>query len=272
MLKRPHFIALGVAGLLALVVLNLPHHTAAQLKLAIGSLFLPLFGLTKSAHEATENTGEKLTTRAELLRENDALRRTNQVLQLAAAQAEVLLRDNNRLRQINGWQEQSPWKNRLRLAHVVARDPANWWQSIHIDLGSRSGMQADLPVLTTDGYLIGHVTAVSVTRSVVDLVGSPNFHVSARVEKSDRTIENGIISGGASLLDTTLVVLTHLPPTSTVKAGQPVVTSGMGLLPPGIRIGQVADAPRAAELGFAEARVKLGADPSALEEVWVLMP
>ena len=44
MLRRPHYIAVGLVVLLALLVLNLPGRATARLKLAIGSLFLPLFG------------------------------------------------------------------------------------------------------------------------------------------------------------------------------------------------------------------------------------
>ena len=59
MIKRPHIIALGLVLLLALVVLNLPHNAANQLKLAIGSLFLPLFGVSKSAHQLAEKAGTR---------------------------------------------------------------------------------------------------------------------------------------------------------------------------------------------------------------------
>ena len=51
MLKRPHYIALGLVVLLTLVILNLPSQTTARLKLGIGSLFLPLFGLASSAQQ-----------------------------------------------------------------------------------------------------------------------------------------------------------------------------------------------------------------------------
>ena len=44
MLKKSHYIALGVIGLLVVILLHLPQQTAARLKLAIGGLFLPLFG------------------------------------------------------------------------------------------------------------------------------------------------------------------------------------------------------------------------------------
>ena len=64
-----------------------------------------------------------------------------------------------------------------------------------------------------------------------------------------------------------------LPNNGNLKPGQTVVTSGMGgIFPPGIPIGKIADF-HSAELGMlTEARVKLGANLSALEEVWVLFP
>ncbi len=58
MLRRPHYIALGLIVLLTLVILNLPGHTTARLKLAIGSLFLPLFGLAGSAHQPAGTAGD----------------------------------------------------------------------------------------------------------------------------------------------------------------------------------------------------------------------
>lgn len=175
MFKRPHFIALGLIGLLALVILNLPQQTASQFRLAIGSLFLPLFGLSRSSQQLAREAGDAVTSRAELLRQNEALRRTNQVLELAAAQADALRRENDHFRQIYAWQLQSPWRNRLRLARVISRDPANWWQVVQIDLGSRDSMQQGLPVLTPDGFLVGRIATVSLTRSDVMLISETHL-------------------------------------------------------------------------------------------------
>ena len=268
MLKRPHFIALGLVGLLALIVLNLPHHAASQIKLAIGGFFLPLFGLSRSSQQLAKEAGDAVTTRAELLRENQELRRTNQVLQVLSSQAQATLAENDRLRDMLGWQRQSPWRDHLRLASVIARDPANWWQIIQIDLGSRDGMKMDLPVLTPTGELIGRISAVSLTRSEVMLVGDVNCRISARVENSGET---GIIVGGASTVDHTLVTLSYLSGVGQLKPGQAVLTSGMGVFPGGIRIGRLAEESHMTEQGFAEVTLKLWADPGALDEVWVLM-
>ncbi len=273
MLKRPHFIALGVVGLLALVILNLPQHTAGRIKLAIGSLFLPLFGLSRSTHQVAREAGDAATSRAELLRENEAFRRTNQVLQLTAAQNEALIRQNNEWRRLYGWQQQSPWKDRLRLGRVVARDPANWWEVLYVDLGSRNGMQVDLPVLSADGYLVGRIASVGLTRSEVLLISNPNCKVSAQIEKTTgKATETGIIKGAAGPLDNTLVALGLFAAASSAKPGEYVSTSELSIFPRGIRIGQIAEAPETTELGSAEVRVKLFANLSGLEEVWVLTP
>lgn len=254
--------------LLALVVLNLPHHAASQIKLAIGGLFLPLFGLSKSSQQLARQAGDALTPRAELLRQNQELRRTNQVLQQYAVQADAIFRENDRLRDLLDWQRQSPWKDRLHLASVIARDPANWWQIVQIDLGSRDGMKTDLPVLAPNGELVGRVSAVSLTRSEVMLIGDANCRISARIEKNGET---GIIIGGSSTVDHTLVTLSFLSGAGNSKPGQSVVTSGIGVFPGGIRVGQLAEEPHMTEQGFAEVTVKLWADPGALDEVWVLM-
>ena len=74
MLKRPHYIALGLVVLLTLVILNLPSQTTTRFKLGIGSLFLPLFGLASSSQQLAGTAGEAIVPRRELLRLNDGLR------------------------------------------------------------------------------------------------------------------------------------------------------------------------------------------------------
>ena len=59
MLKRSHYIGLSLVVLLTLVMLNLPEKTAARLKLGIGSVFLPLFGLAGSSQELADKAADK---------------------------------------------------------------------------------------------------------------------------------------------------------------------------------------------------------------------
>ena len=267
MLKRSHYIALGLVVLLTLVIFNLPSQSTARLKLGIGSLFLPLFGLASSAQQVAGTTESALVPRRELLKLNDGLRRENQQLRLQAMQSEETARENARLRQLVGWQRQNPWKRKL--AKVVLREPANWWRTVQIDLGSRDGLRVDLPVLTVHG-LIGRISSVSLTRSQVTLLGDPNCKVSARVENETR--DAGVI-GPSGPLETDLVALGYLSRNASLKPGQSVVTSGVGgIFPPGIPIGKVVDVQPVDYGSRAEARVKLAANLNALEEVWVKFP
>ena len=267
MLKRLHYISLGLVVLLTLVILNLPSQTSARFKQGIGSLFLPLFGLASSAQQLTGAAGDAVMPRGELLKLNDGLRRENQQLRLQAMQAQETTNENARLRQLLGWQRQTSWK--LKLAKVVLREPANWWRTVQIDLGSRDGLRVNLPVLTMDG-LVGRISSVSLTRSQVVLLGDPNCKVSARVDNETR--DTGII-GPSGPLDTEFVGLGFLSRNANLKPGQNVVTSGDGgIFPKGIPIGKVVDV-QPADYGLrTEARVKLAANLNALEEVWVMFP
>jgi len=267
MLKRPHYIALGLLVLLTLAILNLPSQTTARLKLSVGGLFLPLFGLANSAHQLAAAAGDAVVPRRELLRLNDSLRRENQQLRLQAMQTQETASENARLRQLLGWQRQSSWK--LKLAKVVLREPANWWRTVQIDLGSRDGLRVNLPVLTIDG-LVGRISAVGLTRSQVVLLGDPNCKVSARVENESR--DSGVI-GASGPLDAEFAQLGFLSRNAKLKPAQIVVTSGEGgIFPAGIPIGKIVDV-QAADYGLrTEAQVKLAANLNALEEVWVMFP
>ena len=265
MLRRPHYIALGLVVLLTLIILNLPSRTAARFKLGIGSVFLPLFGLASSAHQLAVAAGDTVMPRSELLKQLENVRQENQQLRIQAMQTEGAFRENTRLRQLLGWQRQTPWK--LKLAKVVLREPSNWWRTLQIDLGSRDGLQVNQPVLTAEG-LVGRVSSVGLTRSQVLLLGDPDCRVSAQVENEAH--DSGII-GASGPLNSEFVQMGYLSGNASLKPGQSVRTSGNGgIYPPNIPIGTVVDS-QTVEYGLATAaRVKLAANLNALEEVWVM--
>lgn len=268
MFKRPYYIAVAILAVLTLLVLNLPSRTTARLKTALGSIFLPLFGMASGTQQAAAKIGDNLLPKSELIAANDAFRRQNQELRLQLAQTEVMVKENERLRQLVGWQKQNRWN--VKLARVIYRDPANWWRTVQIDLGSRNGLSNNVPVLSPEGFLIGRVSSVSLTKSQVVLIGDSNCKVPAIVE--NETHSQGVIVGGGPF-DSSFVNLTHLPSSATIKPGQRVSTSELSAIyPKGILIGMVAEA-RPVESGLIlEADVKLAANLSSLEEVWVLFP
>jgi rod shape-determining protein MreC len=267
MFKQKNYFALGAVVFVAVLILSLPTRATDRIKLALGSWFLPLFGLAGAAQQLPADLADSTLPRRELLQQIDKLRRENQQLKSQAVQSIAIARENDQLRGLLGWQRQAPW--RLKLANVVMRDPANWWRTVQIDLGSRDGLRVDLPVITASG-LVGRVSSVSLMRSQIVLIGDPNCRVSATVENAAHDMGVIIASGP---IDTSLVELTYLASSANLKPGQSVVTSGLGgVFPKGIPIGQVVDS-RSVEYGlYTEARVKLSANLGSLEQVWVLFP
>lgn len=252
--------------LLTLVILNLPSQATFRLKRGLGSLFLPLVGLSSSTQEVAGQAGDLMTTRSALLRENALLKRENERMLAGEAQAQELARENAELRRLLGWKQQQRWK--LRLANVILRDPSNWWRTVQIDLGSRDGVTTNMPVLASDGTLVGRISSVSLTRAQVLLLGDPNLKVSARVDNDTR--DTGVI-GSSGPVESEFVEMGYLTKNAVLKPGQAVLTSGNGgIFPAGIPIGQIVDA-QAVDYGLRiTARVKLAANLDALERVWVL--
>lgn len=268
MFKRPYYIAVALVALLTLLALNLPGNTTARLKHVLGSLFVPLFGVTGSAQELTERVGNNLLPKSELIAANHALLRQNQELRLQLAQAEAIAQENERLRRLLDWQKQTRW--RVRAARVVYRDPANWWRAVQINVGSWHGISNNLPILSPEGFLVGRISAVGLTRSQVVLIGDANCKVPALVQNDSR--DTGVIGPGG-LFESSFVKLMHLPHTANLQPGQKVVTSGYSAIyRPDIPIGQVVESWWAESGLQPEARVKLAANLSSLEEVWVLLP
>src|SRR5262249_45358335 len=137
MLRRPHYIASGLIVVLTLIMLNLPGQTTARLKSAVSSVFLPLLGLTGSSQRLAERAGDSLASRSQLVHENEVLQHQNEELRIRLNQLDQIQRENDRLRQLLGWQQQKRWP--LKLARVTLHDPSNFWRTLQIDLGSRDG-------------------------------------------------------------------------------------------------------------------------------------
>jgi rod shape-determining protein MreC len=270
-MRRRHYILLALVIVLTFIVLKLPSRTATQFKLAIGSLYVAFFGLAGSAQQIGEKAGNAVVPRKDLLQQLEQLRRENAEIKVQLQRLSEVERENTHLRAQVGFKQSS--RVNIKLAHIIARDPANWWRNVHIDLGKRDGLRVDLPVRTADG-LVGRVSEVSETRARVVLLGDPGCPVSATVrDGQNKVVDQGVIKSAAAVLDESIVELNFLRNPGDVKPGQLVVTSDEGgLYPRGIRIGEVVDV-RPVDSGLVHvARVKLAVKMNLLDDVWVMMP
>jgi rod shape-determining protein MreC len=131
-------------------------------------------------------------------------------------------------------------------ANVIGRDPTLWYQTITVDKGSDDGVAMNDPV-TGDGALIGKVTTVDATVSIVTLITDHTYAVTAQV--LDGSGDTGVLVPAVGTPGQML--LEDLPPHASISKGDQVVTAGFkdpnnpaltSLYPPGLPIGQVSDA------------------------------
>lgn len=270
MLKRPHYIALGIVIILTFCLLKLPGRAAANLKLAISSLFLPLYGAAGSTQELIIRSSYAVVPRGELIRQLEVLQKERQETRLRLMQADEAMRENARLRDHFGIARQYPWKPLP--ARVSSHDTANWWRSLTIDRGSRDGVRTNCPVVTAEG-LVGRVAEVGFTHARVVLLGDPDCRVAVMVG-DERSREQGVIDpSSSSPLDSALVELNYLSRNAKLAAGQVVVTSGEGgIFPKGIVVGHVATFRDVGYGLYKEAMVRLAVKMNQLELVFVLKP
>jgi rod shape-determining protein MreC len=157
-------------------------------------------------------------------------------------------------------------------AHVIFRDPTLWYATIEVDKGSADGVHVDDPVIG-DGALVGKVSTVAPTVSVVTLITDHSYAVSAQV--LDQNGDSGVLVpqvGNPNQLLMQYIVDRRAP----IQVGQQVVTAGFkygpldSLYPPGIPIGQVSSANQNDLLNNGQVQVAPAADLRHLDAVQIL--
>ncbi len=132
-------------------------------------------------------------------------------------------------------------------AYVIQRDPNLWYSTVEVDKGSSDGVRRDDPVLA-DGALVGKISTVAPTVSIVTLITDHTYAVTAEVLETDA---NGVpTTGDTGVLvpavgNPNQLLLQFLPPSAQITKYNQVVTAGFrsnrldSLYPPGIPIGTV---------------------------------
>jgi rod shape-determining protein MreC len=149
--------------------------------------------------------------------------------------------ENARLKEMLGFRDASPY--RLRACRVISREPDSWWTTVQVNVGWQDDpdLAKDQPVVSPRG-VVGKTGEVSKYATQVILIVDKNCSISANVEG---THDQGIVKGEGNYEEgKPRVMVEYLPKTSTVAAGQFIVTSGLGpYFPAGLRLGTVTEVP-----------------------------
>jgi rod shape-determining protein MreC len=156
-------------------------------------------------------------------------------------------------------------------AYVIQRDPTLWYATVEVNKGSSDGVHKDDPV-TADGALVGRVSTVAPTVSIVTLITDHTYAVTAEVQ--DSSGDTGVLVPAVGNPDQML--LQFLPPQAPIVKGQQVVTAGFkangldSLYPPGIPIGTVSNASQNNLINNRQVQVSPSADLRHFDTVQIL--
>ena len=160
---------------------------------------------------------------------------------------------------------------RLEPARVARRDFSAWWQRMIIRKGSKHGITVGAPVVFAGG-VVGRITEVHRYTAVVDLVTSPTLRLAATVAGDTKPVsyqggENPTFGTPRGTVD---FVSTEI--NATPSSPKRLVTSGMGVFPPGLIIGEITRLEPSADGLFKNGDVQLDQRLGTLTEVTVLIP
>lgn len=160
----------------------------------------------------------------------ETLRSQNDELRKRVADLEEARLENERLKGLVSFVQSS--KTQAVGARVIGRPTNSWEGVITIDRGSDDQVRAGMPVVGPAG-LLGQTIDVTSRSSRVRLITDPNSGVAAMLQSSRKEgIVRGSIEGKISLEFVSME--------TTVRAGDVVITSGMGgVYPKGLIIGEV---------------------------------
>ncbi|HEX5754982.1 MAG TPA: rod shape-determining protein MreC [Arenimonas sp.] len=191
----------------------------------------PVWWLASAPQRWSAVLGEYWRDHADLRDDNLRLRRELEVSTARLQRLAAVSEENQRLRELLGGTR--GYRLSAQLAGIVGVDLDPWRQRLLLDVGSDDGIEVGQALLDSGGVL-GQVIEVMARQSTALLVTDPEHAVPVQVVRSGlRAIAYG--SGQRDRL-----VLPNIPQSADIRAGDRLVTSGIGgRFPAGFPVGTV---------------------------------
>jgi rod shape-determining protein MreC len=256
----------AVAALLFFLVMREPGRVSIA-ENAVGTLFSPVVGAVDAATTYLRDVTTGVRNYFKMGEDLEDARReiTDLKLQIVGLQEEAL--ENDRLKSLLDAKESAPGEDRI-YAKVIARNPGVWFDTFTINVGTTSGIQQNMAVVTGDG-LVGRIYEVGANYAkVLSLIDSRSA-VACLIE---RTRDNGVMRGKIEVdSETPECNMYYLRAVSDVTPGDVVLTSGVDtLFPKGIKVGTVTAVSREQDSSERYIVVMPSVDFQHIEEVLVL--
>jgi rod shape-determining protein MreC len=256
------FIVVLVVAVCGLLIFLNPSNFFSPVRTIFLEIFSPFQKIAYLSSLKLERAREFIFSIGQIKKENEKLLKENQKLLSENAKLSDTKRQNDVLKEQLGLLPRE--KFALENAYVIGQDPNGFGNWIEISKGSGSGIGEGMPVIVSEGFLIGKIGEVQKNSSQVILTTNPRSIVNAMVSE---TGTKGIVRGEFGLG----IIFDMILQTETVNPGDAVITSGIGKgVPRGIFIGNVRDVKLSSDRLFQQATVVSPVQFSKLEIVSVI--
>lgn len=204
---------------IALMVADTRLHSFAKFRSYMLSIVSPLQYLANMPRQLMDGISDQVSTREQLKRENGAMEEQLRLLRADMLTMTKLRKENARLRALLD----SPVREdgRKMVAEIMSVDSNPFSHQVVIDKGSSRGVFEGQPVINELG-VIGQVLHVANNTSRVLLINDATHAIPVRVERNDIRA----VAEGTGELDH--LQLRHIPRSTDIRAGDRLVTSGLG--------------------------------------------
>lgn len=231
----------------ALMVTDARLSALQPLRAQLGMFLMPIYYVSEMPVRSWETVHQQLSSRADLIAENERLRAESLLTQRKLQKLAALTEQNVRLRELLN--SSSLVDERVLVAELVGVDPNPFTQRIMIDKGERDGVFLGQPVLDATG-LMGQVVEVMPFNSRVLLLTDVSHSLPVQVNRNGlRAIATGVGSND-------WIELRHVGDTADIRVDDILVSSGLGQrFPAGYPVGRVISVEQDPSQPFLEVRV-----------------
>ena len=170
--------------------------------------------------------------------ENEALRQQVTQMEELTREADAVARENERLRDLLDM-SRTHEEYVLVDAYIIAWSSTDWTNTVTINRGTDSGIEAGMCAITSDNEVVGVVIEAGADYAVVKTVLDSSLEISATIASSGY---NGMVTGGYIDGRKDMLRMKYLPSSAVIRNNDQVVTTGSAVYPRNLVLGSVVDA------------------------------
>ena len=199
----------------------------------VGTVTMPVRWAATVVGDAFEGWGKYFGTMKALNEENQALIDENEALKEQLQNAELLEKENERLRDYLDMKNKYP-SFAMEEGMVISHSSGNYITNFTLNRGTLHGIAPNMPVITKDG-IVGYVVEVGLNWCMVSTLIETATSVGAYIPRSEVV---GIVSGDYSMRHEGTCKIGYIDAEADIEVGDTVYSSGTGsVYPADLKIG-----------------------------------